>query len=72
MRIPVHARGAGSGVAGESLGPGLVLDFSGHFRRVIRIEEGRVRVQPGVVHERLNDQLRRWVGFSAPIRPTAW
>ena len=26
--IPLHARGAGTGVAGESLGPGLVLDFS--------------------------------------------
>ncbi len=32
-QIPVHARGAGSGVAGESLGPGLVLDFSKHLRR---------------------------------------
>ena len=58
-RIPVHARGAGTGVAGESLGPGLILDFSAHLRRVIRIDEDRVRVQPGVVHERLNEQLRQ-------------
>lgn len=57
--IPLHARGAGSGVAGESLGPGLVVDFSTHLRRVIRIDEDRVRVQPGVVHERLNEQLRK-------------
>ncbi len=58
-RIPIHARGAGTGVAGESLGPGLILDFSAHLRRVIRIDADRVRVQPGVVHERLNEQLRR-------------
>lgn len=56
--LPVHARGAGTGLAGESLGPGLILDFSTHLRRVIRIDEDRVRVQPGVVHERLNSVLR--------------
>src|SRR6266480_1127126 len=26
--IPIHARGAGTGLAGESLGTGLMLDFS--------------------------------------------
>jgi FAD/FMN-containing dehydrogenase/Fe-S oxidoreductase len=57
-QIPVHARGAGTGVAGESLGPGLVLDFSKFLRRIVRIEGETVRVQPGIVHERLNAQLR--------------
>ena len=56
-RIAVHARGAGTGLAGESLGPGLVVDFSRHLRRVVRIDADTVRVQPGVVHERLNAQL---------------
>ena len=41
-RLPVHARGAGTGVAGESLGPGLIVDFSAHLRRVIRVDEDRV------------------------------
>ena len=58
-RLPVHARGAGTGVAGESLGPGLIVDFSAHLRRVIRVDEDRVRVQSGVVHGRLNEQLSR-------------
>jgi FAD/FMN-containing dehydrogenase/Fe-S oxidoreductase len=57
-RIPVYARGGGSGVAGESLGPGLVLDFSRHMRRVLGVEREAVRVQPGLVHERLNAHLR--------------
>ncbi|HEY4312453.1 MAG TPA: anaerobic glycerol-3-phosphate dehydrogenase subunit C [Pirellulales bacterium] len=56
--IPVHARGAGTGLAGESLGPGLVIDFSRHFRRIIGIGADWARVQPGVVHERLNEELR--------------
>ncbi len=59
QRIPIHARGAGTGLAGESLGPGIVLDFSTHLRRVLRVEADQVTVQPGVVHERLNDFLRR-------------
>lgn len=58
-QIPVHARGAGTGVAGGSLGPGLVLDFSKYLRRVIYTESDRVRVQPGVIHERLNAHLRQ-------------
>jgi FAD/FMN-containing dehydrogenase/Fe-S oxidoreductase len=58
-QIPVHARGAGTGLAGESLGPGLVLDFACHFRRILLHGPDRVRVQPGVIHERLNAFLQR-------------
>ncbi len=58
-QIPVHARGAGTGLAGESLGPGLVVDFSRHLHRVKYVGAETVRVQPGVVRERLNAQLRR-------------
>lgn len=57
-QLPLHARGAGTGLAGESLGAGLVVDFSAHFRRVLKNDTDRVRVQPGVVHERLNAYLR--------------
>ncbi|HUY31643.1 MAG TPA: anaerobic glycerol-3-phosphate dehydrogenase subunit C [Pirellulales bacterium] len=57
-QFPIHARGAGTGLAGESLGPGLVLDFSSHLRRILRVESESVRVQPGLVHERLNHYLR--------------
>jgi len=56
--IPIHPRGAGTGLAGETLGPGLVVDFSRHFRRVIEIGPDYVVVQPGVVLDALNVQLR--------------
>ena len=57
-QIPVHARGAGTGTAGGSLGPGLVIDFSKYLRRVVYADGATVRVQSGLVHERLNAHLR--------------
>ncbi|MDR3638749.1 MAG: FAD-linked oxidase C-terminal domain-containing protein [Isosphaeraceae bacterium] len=55
--ISLHARGAGTGRAGGALGPGLILDFSRHFRRVVEIGADWVVVQPGVVLDVLNAQL---------------
>ena len=55
--ISIHARGAGTGLAGDSLGREIVLDFSPNMRRVIRQEEDRIVVQPGVVLGNLNQQL---------------
>jgi FAD/FMN-containing dehydrogenase/Fe-S oxidoreductase len=57
-KISVHARGAGTTSAGGSLGPGIIIDFSKYQRHVIRIDAEKVRVQAGVVLERLNAQLR--------------
>ena len=46
-QIPVHARGAGTGLTGASLGPGLVIDFSKYLRRVVYADGETVRVQAG-------------------------
>jgi FAD/FMN-containing dehydrogenase/Fe-S oxidoreductase len=56
-RIPLIARGAGSGVAGEALGKGLVVDLSRHFREILQVGEDTVRVQPGVTWRELNVRL---------------
>ncbi len=56
-RLPLTARGAGTGVAGESLGSGLVVDLSRHFRDVVEIGADTVRVQPGVVYRDLSRRL---------------
>ena len=58
-QIPIHARGAGTAMAGQSLGPGLVVDFSKYLRRIVQTNAETVRVQPGVVRERLNSHLRK-------------
>ncbi len=55
--LPLHARGAGSGLAGESLGPGLILDFAHFMNRVVSVDAETVRVQPGVVLGDLNRYL---------------
>jgi FAD/FMN-containing dehydrogenase/Fe-S oxidoreductase len=58
-QIPVIPRGAGTGVAGEALGSGLVVDLSTHFRTIVEIGADFARVQPGVVLRNLNVELAR-------------
>jgi FAD/FMN-containing dehydrogenase/Fe-S oxidoreductase len=58
-RVPLVARGAGSGVAGESLGQGLIVDLSRHLRSILEVGSDTVRIQPGVVLRDLNARLSR-------------
>jgi FAD/FMN-containing dehydrogenase/Fe-S oxidoreductase len=55
--IPIVPRGAGTGLAGESLGPGVVVDLSVHFRKILAVGSDTVTVQPGVVLNELNAKL---------------
>src|SRR5947209_4509019 len=56
-RVSLVPRGAGTGLAGESLGPGLIVDLSKHFRAVLDVGSDTVRVQPGVVYRELTRRL---------------
>ena len=60
--IPVAARGAGSGVAGESLSSGIVFDMTQYMNKIICVEDGGKRVvcEPGVVLDDLNKHLSRY------------
>lgn len=64
--IPLVPRGAGSGVAGGAIGSGVVVDFSRSMRRIEEIGESTVRLQPGVVLERLNHTLREYGRYFPP------
>jgi FAD/FMN-containing dehydrogenase/Fe-S oxidoreductase len=57
-QTPLIARGAGTGIAGGALGCGIIVDFSRHMNAVEAIGEETVRVQPGIVRDRLNAVLR--------------
>jgi FAD/FMN-containing dehydrogenase/Fe-S oxidoreductase len=59
MGIPITARGGGTSLSGQSIGPGVVLDCSKYLDRVLDIDpSGRVaRVQPGVVLDQFNRGL---------------
>ena len=52
-------RTAGTSLAGQVVGSGIVVDLSVHFNKVLEIntEERWVRVQPGVIRDDLNKQL---------------
>lgn len=58
-RIPITPRGGGSGLTGSTLGRGIVLDLSKHFKRIGEVDPatGTVRVQPGVVQADLSRVL---------------
>src|SRR5262249_14340442 len=56
-RLPLVPRGAGTGVAGEALGTGLVVDFGRYFRAIPEVGPDTVRVQPGVTCHELNARL---------------
>jgi FAD/FMN-containing dehydrogenase/Fe-S oxidoreductase len=55
--IPVAPRGAGSGVAGESLCSGIVLDMTRYMKTIAQIDGERVTCEPGVVLDDLNKRL---------------
>ena len=52
--IPLHLRGAGTSLTGESLGEGIILVFSRYMRRLLRTGDDFVRIQPGMLRRRLN------------------
>jgi len=67
-QLPVAARGAGSGVAGEALCAGIVLDVTRYMNRILGVgEQGlTVECEPGVVLSDLNNYL---AGFGRKIGP---
>ena len=58
-RIAVQPRGAGSSLAGDSLGGGIVIDCSRFMRKIIRTGDAEVRVQAGVAGGQLEEHLGR-------------
>ncbi|MFC1764253.1 FAD-linked oxidase C-terminal domain-containing protein [Planctomycetota bacterium] len=57
--LAVAPRGAGSGVAGESLCDGIVLDMTRYMKRIEYVDPqaGEVTCEPGAVLEQLNASL---------------
>ena len=62
LGIPITARGGGTSLSGQSIGPGVVIDCSKYLNRVgeVDVTGRRVRVQPGVVLDQLNRELDRF------------
>ncbi len=58
-RVPVLPRGGGTGLAGQTINHGIVMDFSKYLNQVVEFnrEESWVKVQPGIVLDHLNRYL---------------
>jgi len=73
MKVPLIPRTAGTSLAGQVVGKGIVADVSKYMTRVLElnIEEHWVKVQPGVVLDELNKMLEPHGLFFGPETSTS-
>ena len=66
-------RTAGTSLAGQVVGNGIVVDVSKHFTKILEInpDERWVRVQPGVIRDELNLFLKPYGLYFGPETSTA-
>jgi len=71
--LPIIPRTAGTSLAGQVVGHGLVVDFSKYMTRILElnIEERWVRVEPGVILDDLNRYLEPHSLFFGPETSTS-
>ncbi|MFQ6134787.1 MAG: FAD-binding oxidoreductase, partial [Nitrososphaerales archaeon] len=67
-RIPVTPRGGGTALAGQTVGSGIIIDFSKYLNTVLKVapEEGYVVVEPGVNKSELDRHLSGFGKFFPP------
>ncbi|MBT8223416.1 MAG: FAD-binding oxidoreductase, partial [Eudoraea sp.] len=71
--IGLIPRTAGTSLAGQSVGEGIVVDVSRHMTRILELdlEKKQVRVQPGVIRDELNQFLAPHGLFFGPDTSTS-
>ena len=72
-QIPLIPRTAGTSLAGQCVGEGLVVDVSKHFTNILEINkaEGWVKVEPGVIRDILNLELAKHGLYFGPNTSTS-
>lgn len=72
-KIPLIPRAAGTSLAGQVVGSGIVVDVSRHMSGIIElnVSEKWVRIQPGVILDELNNFLEPHGLFFGPETSTA-
>jgi len=71
--ITIIPRAAGTSLAGQVVGNGMVVDISKHFNQIIEVNvaERWCRVQPGVIRDDLNHYLKGFELMYGPETSTA-
>jgi FAD/FMN-containing dehydrogenase/Fe-S oxidoreductase len=69
--VPVTARGGGTSQCGQTVNSGLIVDVSKYLREIVSLDVAarRARVQPGIVLDALNRELKRH-GLFFPVDPS--
>ncbi len=72
-QVSLIPRAAGTSLAGQVVGQGIIVDISRHFHQILEFnaEERWVRVQPGVVRDELNHFLKTFGFLFGPETSTA-
>ncbi len=72
-RIGLTLRAAGTSLAGQVVGPGIIADISRHMNKIleINVEQMYTRVEPGVVLDELNIKLKEKGLFFGPETSTS-
>lgn len=66
-------RAAGTSLAGQCVGDGIIVDVSKYFTKIISIDKHNktIRLQPGVIRDELNDYLKPFGFFFGPNTSTS-
>ncbi|HXN07078.1 MAG TPA: FAD-binding oxidoreductase, partial [Nitrospiria bacterium] len=66
-QVPLTARSGGTNLAGNAIGPGIVLEFS-RMNRLLEIDgrNGWARVEPGMVYAEMNRELSKFGWMYGP------
>ncbi len=72
-KISITVRAAGTSLAGQVVSSGIIVDISRYMTRIIEInEQGKwAKVEPGVVLDELNLELRKYGLFFGPETSTS-
>ncbi|MGK0356941.1 MAG: FAD/FMN-containing dehydrogenase/Fe-S oxidoreductase [Spirosomataceae bacterium] len=72
-KVTLIPRAAGTSLAGQVVGSGMVVDISRTFTKILEVNESEswVRMQPGVVRDELNVFLKKYGLFFGPETSTA-
>lgn len=72
-KIGLIPRTAGTSLAGQCVGDGIVVDVSKHFTGILSVDEEKkqVTVQPGVIRDELNQYLEPYGLFFGPNTSTS-
>lgn len=72
-KIGLIPRTAGTSLAGQCVGEGIVVDVSKNFTKIIKLdkEKKQVTVQPGVIRDELNQYLKPFGLFFGPNTSTS-